>query len=94
MQHCTQYHLYNAVLRENAFLLVQRNRDTSKQMAAWRKVGYCYPSELEWTLCEWDIYVPLVTKGLNILDELQDVYINRFYTLICYSFNQKNVYEE
>ena len=31
------------------------------------KVGYCYPSGLEKTLCEWDIYVPLVTKGLNQL---------------------------
>jgi hypothetical protein len=29
------------------------------------KVGYCYPSRLEKTLCEWDVYVPLVTKGLN-----------------------------
>ena len=28
------------------------------------KVGYCYPSGLEKTLCKWDIYVPLVTKGL------------------------------
>ena len=27
-------------------------------------VGYCYPSGLEKTLCKWDIYVPLVTKGL------------------------------
>ena len=26
---------------------------------------YCYPSGLEKTLCKWDIYVPLVTKGLN-----------------------------
>jgi len=26
-------------------------------------VGYCYPSGLENTLCKWDIYVPLVTKG-------------------------------
>jgi hypothetical protein len=42
----------------------------------WRhgeKVGYCYPSGLEKTLCKWDIYVPckwdiyvpLVTKGLR-----------------------------
>ena len=30
------------------------------------KVGYCYPSGLEKTLCKWDIYVPLVTKGLNL----------------------------
>jgi len=29
------------------------------------KVGYCYPSGLEKTLRKWDIYVPLVTKGLN-----------------------------
>jgi len=28
------------------------------------KVGYCYPSGLEKTLCKWDIYVPLVTQGL------------------------------
>ena len=30
------------------------------------KVGYCYPSGLEKTLCKWDIYVPLVTKGLIV----------------------------
>jgi hypothetical protein len=29
------------------------------------KVGYCYPSGLEKTLCKWEIYVPLVTKGLK-----------------------------
>jgi hypothetical protein len=29
------------------------------------KVGYCYPSGVEKTLCKWDIYVPLVTKGLK-----------------------------
>jgi len=29
------------------------------------KVGYCYPSGLEKTLCKWDIYVPLVTKGVT-----------------------------
>jgi hypothetical protein len=28
------------------------------------KVGYCYPSGLEKTLCKWNIYVPLVAKGL------------------------------
>jgi hypothetical protein len=36
--------------------------------ARWQhgeKVGYCYPSGLEKTLCKWDIYVPLVTKGLS-----------------------------
>jgi len=29
------------------------------------KVGYCYPSELEKTLCKWDKYVPLAIKGLR-----------------------------
>jgi hypothetical protein len=29
------------------------------------KVGYCYPSRLEKTLCKCNIYVPLVTKGLK-----------------------------
>ena len=29
-----------------------------------QKVGYCYPSGLEKTLCKWDINVPLVKKGL------------------------------
>jgi hypothetical protein len=29
-------------------------------------VGYCYPSGLEKTLCKWEIYVPLVAKGLNV----------------------------
>jgi len=29
------------------------------------KVGYCYPSGLEKTLFKWDIYIPLVTKGLK-----------------------------
>jgi hypothetical protein len=29
------------------------------------KVGYCYSSGLEKTLCNWDVYVPLVTKGLS-----------------------------
>jgi hypothetical protein len=28
------------------------------------KVGYCYHSGLEKTLFKWEIYVPLVTKGL------------------------------
>jgi hypothetical protein len=32
---------------------------------AYAKVGYCYPSWLEKTLCKWEIYVPLVTKGLK-----------------------------
>jgi len=39
MQHCTQCHLYMAVSWENAFWLVQQNRDTSRQMTAWRKSG-------------------------------------------------------
>jgi hypothetical protein len=31
------------------------------------KVGYCYPSGLGKTLFKWDMYVPLVTKGLSKL---------------------------
>ena len=34
------------------------------------KVGYCYPSGLEKTLCKWDIYVPLVAKGLILFHHL------------------------
>jgi hypothetical protein len=29
------------------------------------KVGYCYPSGLEKTLCKCEMYIPLVTKGLT-----------------------------
>jgi len=29
------------------------------------KVGYCYPTGLKKTLYKWNIYVPLVTKGLS-----------------------------
>jgi len=29
------------------------------------EVGYCYPSGLGKTLCKWDVYVPLVMKGLR-----------------------------
>jgi hypothetical protein len=29
------------------------------------KFGYRYSSGLEKTLCKWEIYVPLVTKGLR-----------------------------
>jgi len=32
------------------------------------KVGNCYPSGLEKTLCKWDIYDSLVTKGLTRAD--------------------------
>jgi len=65
MQHCTQYHLYTAVLRENAF------NGTELLQGRWQhgeKVGYCYPSGLEKTLCKRNIYVLLVTKGLNITE--------------------------
>jgi hypothetical protein len=30
-----------------------------------KKLGYCYTSGLENTLCKWDMYVPLVSKGLT-----------------------------
>jgi hypothetical protein len=29
------------------------------------KVGYYYPSGLAKTLCKWDLYAPLVMKGLK-----------------------------
>jgi hypothetical protein len=29
------------------------------------KVGYFYPSGFEKTLCKWEVYVPLVAKGLR-----------------------------
>ena len=29
------------------------------------KVGYCYPSRLEKTLCKWDTYVRIITNGLT-----------------------------
>jgi hypothetical protein len=32
------------------------------------KVGYCYPSGLEKTLCNWNIHVSLVTKGLMSME--------------------------
>jgi len=35
---------------------------------------YCYASGLEKTLCKWDIYVPLVTKGLG--NKNSNMYIN------------------
>jgi hypothetical protein len=38
------------------------------------KVGYCYTSRFERTLCKWEVYVPLVTKGLNN---------KRFYNWVC-----------
>jgi hypothetical protein len=34
------------------------------------KVGCCYPNGLEKTLCKWDTYVLLVTKGLRVLIKL------------------------
>jgi hypothetical protein len=42
------------------------------------KMGYCYPSGLEMTLCKWDLYVLLVTKGLKYDGE---VFIGEF--VIC-----------
>jgi len=38
------------------------------------KVGYCYPSGLEKTLCKWDIYVPLVTKVLTLKRLMSYIY--------------------
>jgi hypothetical protein len=46
------------------------------------KVGYCYPNELEKTLCKWEVYVPLVTKGLK---QIVHFYIEIYCTNIIYS---------
>ena len=53
MQNCTRYHLYTAVSRENAFWLVQWNREILQ--GRWQhgeKVEYCYTSGLEKAVCE------------------------------------------
>jgi hypothetical protein len=40
------------------------------------KVGYCYPSGLEKTVCKWEIYVPLVRTRLN--KNLKDIIISEY----------------
>jgi hypothetical protein len=60
-----QYHLYTAVSWEthsdwfNGIEILQGRRQHGE------KVGYSCPSGLKKTLCKWDIYVPLLTKGLK-----------------------------
>jgi len=44
-----------------------------------KKWEYCYPSGLEKTLCKWDIYVPLVTKGLRYKNLMKGGF--RFYMI-------------
>jgi len=46
------------------------------------KVGYCCPSGLEKTLCKWDIYVSLVTKGLIMCAVSENVYRTQVYAVI------------
>jgi len=57
------------------------------------KVVYCYPSGLEKTLCKWDIYVPLVRKGLrNFNSETYKFWISISYLELdryTMKFNQK-----
>ena len=60
--HCTQYHLYTGKC------ILTGSTEQRYFKVRWQhgeKVGYCYPSGLEKTLCKWDIYVPLVTKRLR-----------------------------
>jgi hypothetical protein len=39
------------------------------------EVRYWYPSRLEKTICKWDIYVPLVTKGvMNFIVNNQEIF--------------------
>ena len=44
------------------------------QRVSSSRLGYCYPSGLEETLCKWDTRVPLVTKGLMYLPCINQVY--------------------
>jgi hypothetical protein len=46
------------------------------------KVGYCYSSGLEKTLCKWEIYVPLVTKGLKATVHATWFHIQKFYLVL------------
>jgi len=70
MQHCTLYHLYTAVSREMHSDWFNGIETLQGRWQHGEKVGYCYPSGLEKTLCKWDIYVPLVTKGLSQCDHI------------------------
>jgi hypothetical protein len=36
-------------------------------------VGFCYTSGLEKSLCKWDIYVTLVTKGLTLYESASNL---------------------
>jgi hypothetical protein len=46
------------------------------------KVGYYYPSRLEKTLYKWEVYVPLVTKGLKFVELRMLVpHAGKFYVL-------------
>jgi len=53
------------------------------------KVGYCYPSGLEKTLCEWDTYVLLVTKGLNSFKHLKEPELLNFPLKHCLCIEKK-----
>jgi len=66
-QHCTQYHLYTAVRGKMHSDWFNRIEILQSRWQHGEKVGYCYPSGLERTLCKWDKYVPLVTKGLILV---------------------------
>jgi len=65
MQHCTQYHLYTAVSRENAFWLVLTEYRYFKVDGSMeKKWDTVVPADLK-RLFVSGIYVALVTKGLN-----------------------------
>jgi hypothetical protein len=44
------------------------------------KVGYCYPSGLEKILCKWEVYAPLVTKGLRYFSHRMKIIVTVFKT--------------
>jgi len=58
-QHCTQYHLYTGKMHSDWFNGIEILQGRWQHV---EKVGYCYPSGLEKTLCKWDTHFP--TKQL------------------------------
>jgi len=46
------------------------------------KVGYCYSSGLEKTLCKWDIRVSLVMKGLKCRHHKSNIWEFTYYLLL------------
>jgi hypothetical protein len=54
------------------------------------KVGYYYSSGLEKTLCKWDIYVPLFTKGLTFTFQ-RGPHVKKNYNFLCFNINWSSI---